>query len=150
MDWLTETSAVPEVAPLLLWIKIVEMCAVVLFALALITLVIGRMRHLSQWVRLTALVPLAAAIGAAIVVHVLHDSYIFWVNYSNAYIFGKSPPTVEFYYYPGTANTDHTAAVVGWVVLIVTALCLIFCLVGAWRRVQPEQRRQLAPPPVKP
>ena len=150
MDWLTETSAVPEIAPLLMWIKIVEMCTVVLFALALLTLMVGWMRHLSWGVRLTPLVPLAASMGTAIAVHALHDSYIFWVNYSHTYIGAKSPSEDESYYFPGTANIDHTAAVVGWVVLMVTALCLILCLVGVWRLVLPEQRQQPAPLPDKP
>ena len=47
MDWLNEAPAYTGLAPQLLWIKILEICAGVLFAVALLTLLVVWLRHLS-------------------------------------------------------------------------------------------------------
>ena len=83
MDGLTEVPTWTGVAPLLLWIKTLEILALVLLALALLTVMIGWMRHLYWWRHLSALVPLAASVGAASTVHALHDTYVFWSNVNN-------------------------------------------------------------------
>jgi uncharacterized membrane protein len=77
VDWLNETPGWSYLASLLMWIKVLEICTVVLLVLAVLTLLIGWVRHLSLWVRLSALLPLAASIGAAIAVHALHTSYVY-------------------------------------------------------------------------
>ena len=48
-----------------MWIKILEVLAVVLLALTLLTFVVGWVRHFPWWARLSAVVPLAASIGIA-------------------------------------------------------------------------------------
>ena len=141
MDWLTETAVWPAEAPLLMWIKILAMCTVILSALALLTFVFGWVRHLSWWVRVSALVPLAAAVGAAIAGHALHDTYAYWASYLQ---FGHGP---QVYYIHGVLESDsadHIAAVLGWIGLIVTALWLVAVIVGFWRLMLSERRQRPA------
>jgi hypothetical protein len=133
MDWLNETPDYSSLASLLLWIKVLEICAAVLLVLAGLTLLIGWVRHLSLWVRLSALLPLAASIGAAIAVHALHTSYVYWDNsLTDLVTYARGAP-LTFYralYFIGTAT--HTAMVVGWISIIVTAVLLVLGLIGVW------------------
>jgi hypothetical protein len=75
MDPLNETTYVPLLVNLLFWIKVLEVCALTLFSLYLVTLVVAWKLQLSRRVRASALVPLAAGIGACIAVCVLHTTY---------------------------------------------------------------------------
>ncbi len=125
MDWLNETPTWWGVAPLLMWIKILEVLAVALLALALLTFVVGWVRHLPWWARLSAVVPLAASIGIASAIPGLHNTYVFWDTISN-FCFGhgcfpNSFPHAE--YVAGIAA--HMAAVLGWVGIIGAGLWLV-------------------------
>jgi hypothetical protein len=144
MDWLNEAPVWPIVAPLLLWIKILEICAVVLIALALLTLLVGWLRHLSWRIRLSALVPLAASVGAAIAAHAFHDTYVFWVNYLNFWYNHRAPYAIFSHASYVIGNTTHAATVLGWVALVVTGILLALGLVGIWRlrgKAVPDSRR---------
>ena len=145
MDWLNEAPDWPHLATLLMWIKVVEICAVVLLVLAVLTLLIGWVRHLSLWVRLSALLPLAASIGAALAVHALHTSYVYWDNSPTDLVMYARGAPLTFYralYFIGT--TTHTAMVLGWISIIVTEVLLVLGLVGVWRlrgKEVPDNRR---------
>jgi hypothetical protein len=149
MDWLTEAPGWSDLDSLLLWIKVLEICAVVLLVLAGLTLLIGWVRHLSLWVRLRALLPLAASIGAAIAVHALHTSYVYWDNTLTALVNHPRGAPLTYYralYFIGTAT--HTAVVLGWIFLIVTGVLLVLGLVGVWRLTVYDRHGDLPVPLV--
>ena len=54
-----------------------------LLALTLLTFVVGWVRHLPWWARLSAVVPLAASIGIASAIPGLHTTYVFWATICN-------------------------------------------------------------------
>ena len=140
MDWLTEAPTWSGVAPLLMWIKILEVLAVVLLAVALLILVVGWVRHLPWWVRLSAVVPLATSIGVARAVPGLHATYAYWAyvcNWCCGHGCVQSSATHAEVFADAAA---HMAAVLGWVGMVVAGLWLLFGLVGFWRLGPPRQR----------
>jgi hypothetical protein len=150
MDWLAETPTWSYLASLLLWIKVVEICAVVLLVLAGLTLLIGWGRHLSLWVRLSALLPLAASMGAAIAVHSLHTSYVYVDNLITMLANSRAPLPFQVHVFY-LVNTDtHTAMVLGWIFLIVTGALLVLGIVGFWRLRPPRQRQQAPSLAIRP
>jgi len=153
MDPLNETSYIPQLSSLLLWIKVIEVCTGALFALALLTLLAMSVRQLSWRVRLSALVPLAAGIAAGIVAHALHTTYVYWEN-----VLSLPEPTpghitvllikthlVRYQHIQReVASATHTATILGWgVVVVVTGILLILGFLGAWRLVATGRHRQL-------
>lgn len=116
-------------APQQTGIQVLEICAGVLLLLALLTLLVGWVRHLTWRVRLTALFPLAASIGAGIVAHALQETYRSWVNFLCA-LPRSFPPGVQTQFLQGIATANHTAAVLGWVSAIVTGLLLVVSVVS--------------------
>jgi hypothetical protein len=142
MDWFNETSFYPLLAPQLMWIKILELCAVILLATALLTLVVGWVRHLSWRVRLLALLPLAASIGAGSIAHHLHDTYIYW----NAFL-GHLPYSYPAGYYNHIMQlifeANNQAELAGWFAICITGILLMLGLYGGWRAVASGGRGQL-------
>ena len=125
MDWLNEAPTWWGVAPLLMWIKILEVLAVVLLALTLLTFVVGWVRHLPWWARLSAVVPLAASIGIASAIPGLHTTYVFWATICNFCCgHGCTPESLRAgARFAGMAA--HMAVVLGWVGIIGAGLWLI-------------------------
>jgi hypothetical protein len=148
MDPLNDTTYVPLLVNLLFWIKVLEVCALILFSLYLVTLVVAWKLQLSRRVRASALVPLAAGIGAGIAVYVLHTTYAYWnAQLMTAYTVDPGvpghgfPPGWTFRQVhvviiglgPEIPNATHAATVLGWAGIVVTGILLVFGLVDAWR-----------------
>jgi hypothetical protein len=146
MDWFTEISIFPMLVPQLMSVKIVEICAVILLILAMLTLIVGWVRHLSPQVRVSALVPLAAGLAATIAAHALHDSYVYWVNFLFNVSGERFPKAYQDQYLRDLATANHTAAVLGWVVVIVTGILLALSFLGMLRLLMPRRRKQLSVP----
>jgi hypothetical protein len=125
------------------WIAAIEICAGLLLALTVLHLLVGWVRHLSWHVRLTALLPLVAGIGAGIAAHSLQDTYTYWVTFL-CDLPRSFPPAFQHYFLNGIANANHTATVIGWVAIVVTGLLLALSLAGIWRLVAPGQRKPLS------
>ncbi len=140
MDWLNEAPVWPIVAPLLMWIKILEICAAILLILTMLTLLVGWLRHLSWRI---ALLPLAASVEAAIAAHSFHDTYVFWVKYLNFWYNHRASSTVFTYSGYAIGNATHVATVLGWVAIVVTGILLALGLVGMWRLTVPGRRGRL-------
>jgi hypothetical protein len=146
MDWLTETPAYgTTLAPQLLGVKILEICACALLLLTLLTVMVGWVRHLSRHVRLLTLVPLAASIAAGITAHVFHDTYVYWVS-----LFDHLPPTAppNPNFINGIANANQAATVLGWIFVIVTGVLFVLGLFDLWHRVMPERPGSLSTAPI--
>jgi hypothetical protein len=148
MDPLNETTYVPLLVNLLFWIKVLEVCAIILVTLYLVTLVVAWKLQLSRRVRATALVPLAAGIGAGVAVYVLHTTYAYWnAQLVTAYTVDPGVPghglplgwtfrhvhVVIIGLGPEIPNATHTAMVLGWAAIVVTGILLVLGLVGAWQ-----------------
>ncbi len=129
MDWFTETPYWPPMAPLLLWIKVLEICALVLLALAMLTFLVGWLQHRSWRIGLWALLSLVASGGAAIAAHALHSTYAFWVTEFHHSV----PLSIYSYAQYAIGNATHTATLLGWACVLVTGLLLSLSLVGLWR-----------------
>ena len=143
MDGLNEiatSAAGPVLMPLLMWIKILEVCAVALLAVALLMLVVGWIRHVSGWMRLSALVPLAIGIGVEITAYSLHTSYVYWTTYIDAAWGAKAPPAFYSHVLYQAEQANHMGTVLGWVGVVVTGIVVAVCLVGLWRLVPPHQQ----------
>lgn len=141
MDPLNETSLYSILAPQLLSVKILEICAAVLLILALLTLLVGWVRHLSWRVRLLALLPLAAGIAAEIVAYALQDTYAYWVGFLNYWLPVSYPKGVQDHFLSEIANANQAATVLGWTGVIVTVVLLALSLVGVWRLLVSGQWR---------
>ena len=144
MDPLNETPVFTVLAPQLLSAKILEICVGVLLVLFLLAFIIGWVRHLSWYVRLYALVPLAAGMASAIAAHALHDTYVYWVY--RLYAASGAGPVPQVYYVKlqhDLASANRAATVLGWAGVIVTLILLALGLVGLWRLVVPGRRRNL-------
>jgi hypothetical protein len=123
------------------WIRVIETCAGVLFILALLNLIVGWVWRLSWRLRLTALVPFAASIGAGIAALSLQDTYTYWVTFL-CDLPRSYPPVFQIEFMHEIANANHTAAVLGWVAVIVMALLLALSLLGIWRLLVSRRVRQ--------
>lgn len=146
MDWLTETPAYgTTLAPQLLGVKIIEICAGALLLLTLLTVTIGWAQHLSGCMWLLALVPLAVDIAAGITAHALHDTYIYWVYYLEG-LPPRFPGTVEGYVEHAVTNANQTAMVLGWVFAVVTGVLFVLSLFDLWRLVVPGRPRNRSVP----
>jgi len=145
MDPLNETTYVPLLVNLLFWIKVLEVCALILITLCLVTLVVARKLQLPRRVHASALVPLIAGIGASIAVHVLHSTYVYWnAQLVTAYTVDPGvpghgfPPGWTFRQVhigftglgPEIPNTTHAAMVLGWAAIVVAGILLALGLVG--------------------
>jgi hypothetical protein len=146
MDPLNETTYVPPLAHLLLWVKVLEVCALILLILALVTLLVAWRWRLSQRERASALVPLAAGIGTSIAVYALHTTYAYWnlelfaiYNIWNCGGHGvcPGPPKVVLGggIPPQILSATQAAMVLGWSAIVVTSILLVLGLLGAWRLV---------------
>jgi hypothetical protein len=142
MDPLNEASLYAILAPQLMSVKILQICAGILLILALLTLLIGWLCHLYWRVRLLALLPLAAGIAAEIVAHVLHDTYVYWVEFLNYWLPVSYPKGFQDHFLREIANADQAATVLGWTGVIVTGVLLALGLVGMWRLVMSGRWRQ--------
>ena len=144
MDWLTETPAYGmTLAPQLLGVKILEICASALLLLTLLTFIVGWAWHLSRRVRVLALVPLAAGITAGITAHVLHDTYVSWVSFLE-HLAPTYPPNLTLNNEIASAN--QAATVLGWVFVIVTGILFVLGLFNVWRSAVSGQPRDLSVP----
>ena len=139
MDWLTETPAYGmTLAPQLLGVKILEICASALLLLTLLTFIVGWAWHLSRRVRVLALVPLAAGITAGSLSHVLHDTYVSWVSFLE-HLAPTYPPNLTLNNEIASAN--QAATVLGWVFVIVTGILFVLGLFNVWRSAVSGQGR---------
>jgi hypothetical protein len=142
VDWLNETPAYTFLAPQLMWIKILEVCAAVLLVTALLMLLTGWLRHCSLRVQLIALLPLAASVGVGIAVLVLHGAYVYWVDFvGNLPV--SFPLAYQNWWLGQIAKANNTATVLGWVSVAVTGVVLVLSLVGFWRLVMLGRQNQL-------
>ena len=111
-------------APQQTWIRIIEICGGALLILALLHLIVGWVWHLSWRVRLLALVPLIAGIGAGVAAYTLQNTYMYWINFlCNLPMF--FPQWFQAHYQQEIADANHTAAVLGWVVVAVMGFMLV-------------------------
>ena len=153
MDPLNETTYIPQLMPLLTWIKVIEVCAGILLVLALVTLLAPSVWQLSWRLRLSALAPLAVGIAAGITVHALHSMYVSWTN---SVLFmphtegGHITPQVIaafrrfFQPFEDHFTSDmHTATILGWVFVVVTAMLVALYLLGTWRLVATRRHKAL-------
>jgi hypothetical protein len=144
MDWFNETPVYGFLEPQLLGVKILEICAVVLLVLALLTLLVGWLRHLSWRVRLSALLPLAASVAAGIAAHALHDIYVSWVGFLNYWLPVSYPLGNQILITREITDANQTATVLGWVGIIVTGVLLALSLLGVWYLLVPGRRRHVS------
>jgi hypothetical protein len=153
MDPLNETAYLPQLAPLLMWIKVIEVCASILLLLALVTMLATWVWQLSWRMRLSALVPLAAGTAAGIAAHALHSWYVYWTN-SALFTPRTSPGHVTPQYiadvlrllrpFEDQFTSDlHTATILGWGILVVTAILVALGLLGTWRLVAAGRHKPL-------
>jgi hypothetical protein len=153
MDPLNETPFSLQLAPLLMWIKVIEVCASMLLLLALVTLLATWVGRRSWRIRFLALLPLAAGIAAGIAAHALHSRYVYWTT---SVPFGWLPSIPH----PSPQSTAiinrwlrpfeeqftsdmHTATLLGWGIVVVTAMLVALGLLGAWRLFTSERHQPL-------
>jgi hypothetical protein len=132
-------------APQVMWADLFVICAGILLALSLVTLAVGWERHLTWWVRLSALLPLAASGAAEGAAQHLYDTYASWAGFLPWGLPGARFPSQVVFIITELASANHQATVLGWVGVIVTGILLAVTLVGWWRLfVQGRNGNQLA------
>jgi hypothetical protein len=131
------------VAPQLMWANILVICASLLLALFLLTLVVGWAKHFSTLARLSALVSLGTSIAAAIVAHHLYDAYGYWVAFLPPFLEGTAPEPLRVQVLNEINNANQQATVLGWVGVIMTSMLLAVGLLGVGRLVAPGRQKHL-------
>jgi len=155
MDPLNEITNVPPLAHLLLWIKVLEVSASLLFILALVTLLVSWRWRLPRRGRAAALVPVAAGIATSIAVYALHTTYASWnfelyvpYNTWSCGGHGVCPKPTEVILVGGLPSqilgATQMAMVLGWGAIVVTGILLGLVglgLLSAWRLVATRESR---------
>ena len=129
-------------APQLMWANILVISSGILLALSLSMLAVSWERHLSWWIRLSALPPLAASVAAEIAAQHLYDTYAGWAGFLAWRLGGSMTEAylVQLIHELATANQE--ASVLGWIGVIVTGILLAVVLLGWWRLVAPGRARR--------
>jgi hypothetical protein len=109
-------------------------CAGILLAGALFLLAAVWDRHFSWWIRLSALLPLAASVAAEIAAQHLFDTYASWAGFLPLYLGGTAPESTRVQILHALDNANQEASVLGWVGVIVMGILLAVVLLGCCRR----------------
>jgi hypothetical protein len=120
-------------APQLMWADILVICAVLLLALSLFLLTVSWERHWVWWLRLSALVPLAASVAAEVAAQHLYDTYASWAAYLSWGLAGTHLKQQVVDIVNEITRANNQATVLGWVGVIVTVILLVVTPVGWWR-----------------
>ena len=89
--------------------------------------------QLVWWLRLSALVPLAASVAVDVAAQHLYDTYASWAAYLSWGLPGTRLPQQFVGIIVGLTSANHQATVLGWVGVLVTGILLAVTLVGWWR-----------------
>jgi hypothetical protein len=103
--------------------------------MALLTCAVEWGRSLSRLARLSALLPLAASVAAAIVAHHLYDLHSYWDNYLKVTLFttrATDNPVFVDRLFNEIVNANQQATVLGWIGVMVTGIVLVLSLLGMW------------------
>jgi hypothetical protein len=132
MEFLQEPSRSVTLDPQLMWANILAICACLLLAMALLTFAVEWGRSLSRLARLSALLPLAASVAAAILAHHL---YSYWDNYLNVTLFTTRAADNPFFVgrlFNEIVSANQHATVLGWIGVTVTGIVLALSLLSMW------------------
>jgi hypothetical protein len=129
-------------APQLEWADFLVICAGLLLAAALFLLTVSWERHWVWWLRLSALVPLAASVAAEVAAQHLYDTYASWAAYLSWGLPGVRLKQQFVDIVNEITRANNEATVLGWVGVIVTVILLAVTLVGWWRLDGVETSRQ--------
>jgi hypothetical protein len=120
-------------APQLMWADILVICAVLLLALFLFVLAVSWERHWVWWLRLSALVSLAASVAADVAAQHLYDTYASWAGFLSWGLGGSHPPGYYVRIFNAITSANNQATVLGWAGVIATVILLTMTLVSWWR-----------------